>query len=55
MNIDDFEEKRGLFLEFLRSMRDDSIEINELQYYYLKWLFLENNASFLHAIYNSLE
>ena len=50
----ELDEKRGVFLEFLKTMRDDG-EVTEVQYYYLKCLYLENNAKLLHAIYNSLE
>lgn len=50
----ELDEKRGAFLEFLKNMRDDG-EVTEVQYYYLKCLYLENNAKLLQAIYNSLE
>jgi len=53
-NIEDFDEKRGVFLEFLIAMRD-SREINELQYYYMKCLYLENNNRLLHSLYTCLE
>ena len=50
----ELDEKRGVFLEFLKNMRDDG-EVTEVQYYYLKCLYLENNAKLLQTIYNSLE
>ena len=51
--VEDFDIK-GVFMEFSRRLMENQ-GITDLQYYYLKCLFLENNKVFMQIIYPSLE